>query len=243
VSGGAAGFAPLVARLEAAGHSCFAWSAPGYDGTPPIAPYTLAGLAAALESDLARQGIAHPVLVGHSMGGMLALECAATWATPPVALVLACTVPAFRLEGAARSAFLARRLAGIDAPGGMAATARALIPSLAAPGADPACIEPAVAVMATIPSSTYRVAVTALTDFDRRADLPRLDLPVLCVTGEADTVAPPATMAAMARQLPRGSYLELAGSGHLAPLEKPRAFADVVANWLTNLDEGSEKGR
>jgi len=189
-----------------------------------------------LAADLARRGIARPVLVGHSMGGMLALECAATWTRPPAALVLACTVPAFRLEGAARSAFLARRLAGIDAPGGMAANARALIPTLAAPGADPACVAAAVAVMATIPATTYRAAVTAVTDFDRRADLPRLAVPALCVAGEADTVATPAAMQAMARQLPGGHYLELAGAGHLAPLEQPGAFAAAVADWLAALD-------
>jgi 3-oxoadipate enol-lactonase len=239
VSGGASGFAPLVAALEAAGHRCLAWPAPGYDGTPPIAPYTLAGMAAVLEADLARHCIVGPVLVGHSMGGMLALECAATWTTPPAALVLACTVPAFRLEGAAQTAFLARRLAGIDAPGGMATTARALIPSLAAPGADPACVEAAQAVMAAIPAATYRLAVTALTDFDRRADLPRLGMPGLCVAGEADTVATPTVMSAMARQLRRGRYVELPGAGHLAPLEKPVEFAGLVARWLASLDEGS----
>lgn len=232
VSGGAAGFAPVARVLEAAGHTCLAWSAPGYDGTPPVTPYTLAGMAAALEADLARRSIARPVLVGHSMGGMLALECATSWATPPAALVLACTVPAFRLEGAARTAFLSRRLAGIEAPGGMAAAARALIPSLAAPGADTACIEAAVEVMSAIPAATYRAAVTALTDFDRRADLPGLDLPVLCVAGEVDAVATPATMAAMARRLPRGRYVELPGAGHLAPLEKPRAFGDLIGGWL-----------
>lgn len=236
VSGGGAGFAPLRALLEAPGHACLAWSAPGYEGTPSIAPYTLAGMAAALEADLARRGMARPVLVGHSMGGMLALECAATWSTPPSALVLACTVPAFRLEGAARTAFLARRLAGVEGPGGMARVAGALIPSLAAPQADPACLAAAIAVMAAIPAATYRLAVTALTDFDRRAELPRLTLPALCVAGQADTVATPAAMAALARQLPAGSYVELAGAGHLAPLEKPEAFADEVTSWLAGLD-------
>jgi 3-oxoadipate enol-lactonase len=230
VSGGAAGFAPLRALLEAAGHACLAWSAPGYEDTPSIAPYTLAGMAAALEADLARRGMARPVLVGHSMGGMLALECAASWPTPPAALVLACTVPAFRLEGAARTAFLARRLAGADGPGGMARVARALIPSLASPQADPACL-------AAIPAATYSLAVTALTDFDRRVELPRLTLPALCVAGQADTVATPVAMAALARQLPAGGYVELADAGHLAPLEKPQAFAEAVTGWLAGLDE------
>lgn len=196
-------------------------------------------MAAALEADLTRRGIITPVLIGHSMGGMLALECAATWASPPAALVLACTVPAFRLEGAARAEFLARRLAGIEEAGGMAAAARALIPGLAAADAEAAAVAAAVQAMSRIPAATYRAAVTALTDFDRSADLPRLDLPVLCVAGQADSVARPAAMAAMARRLAQGRYVELAGAGHLAPLEKPEAFARLVVPWLAGLDAGN----
>lgn len=194
-------------------------------------------MAAALAADLARRGWRRPVVVGHSMGGMLALECAATWPEPPAALVLACTVPAFRLEGAAREAFLARRLAGIDGPEGMARTARALIPAMAAPAADPACLAAAVDVMAAIPAATYRLAVTALADFDRHADLARIPLPVLCVAGAADTVARPAAMVAMARQCPRGQFKEVAGAGHLLPLERPEAFAEIVLEFIGGLAE------
>lgn len=171
------------------------------------------------------------------MGGMLALECAAAWADPPAALVLACTVPAFRLEGAAREAFLTRRLAGIDGPQGMARTARTLIPALAAPAADPACIAAAMVVMAAIPAPTYRLAVTALADFDRHADLARIPLPALCLAGAADTVARPAAMAAMARRLPRGQFTEVVGAGHLLPLERPEAFTEILLQFVGGLAE------
>lgn len=235
MSGGAAGFAPLCDALEAFGHRCLAWSAPGYDDAPDLDPWTLPGVARVLDEDLRRRGMAQPVLVGHSMGGMLALECAAAWAVPPAALVLACTVPAFRLEGLAREAFLARRLAGIDGPDGMAATARTLIPTLAAGDADPSRVADAVKVMSAIPATTYRRAVTALADFDRRAELARLVPPALCVAGRRDGVATPLAMAGLARQLGQGRYVELAGAGHLAPLEQPLEFAAVVADFLASL--------
>lgn len=239
MSGGAAGFTPVVTCLATHGIVAQTWSAPGYDGAPLIDPYSLAGLAARLWTDLSADGDpGKVVLAGHSMGGMLALECAATWPVPPAALVLACAVPAFRLEGRARDEFLARRLSGIDAPNGMARTAGALIPALVGDGAVPGCIAAAIDVMAGIPPETYRRAVTALADFDRQADLRRLALPSLCLAGSRDTVARPARVAAMADCLPRAVLEVVDGAGHLLPLERPAVFAERVAAFLRGLGLG-----
>jgi 3-oxoadipate enol-lactonase len=119
----------------------------------------------------------------------------------------------------------------------MARTAQALIPAMAAPEADPACLAAAVAVMAAIPAPTYRLAVTTLADFDRQADLARIPVPALCVAGAADTVARPAAMAAMARRLPRGQFTEVAGAGHLLPLERPEVFAEILLEFVGGLAE------
>ena len=55
---------------------------------------------------------------------------------------------------------------------------------------------------------------------------------MLALAGERDATAPPAVMEKMARKIPGAEYVVLAGCGHLANLERPRAFDDAVLGWL-----------
>ena len=73
------------------GYRCVAWDQPGYGGTAPVEPYTFEKLSEAL----ARQIDEPAVLVGHSMGGMLAQETYARYPGRVTALVLTFTSPAF----------------------------------------------------------------------------------------------------------------------------------------------------
>ena len=57
-------------------------------------------------------------------------------------------------------------------------------------------------------------------------------MPVLALAGEHDATAPPAVMEKMAQKIPGAEYVLLPGCGHLANLERPRAFDDAVVGWL-----------
>src|SRR5260370_34351621 len=48
-----------------------AWDMPGYGGSVPLAAVSMATLAEALHDFLQQIGTARPVLVGHSIGGMI----------------------------------------------------------------------------------------------------------------------------------------------------------------------------
>ncbi len=222
----------MLERLTETGWPSQTWSAPGYDGQPIAHPYSLSRLAALLEDEL-RPETGPVVLVGHSMGGMLALTCAAQWSHPPAAMILLCTVPAFQLRGAAREEFLTRRLAGIDTPTGMRGAAERLIPTLVAESATPETIAQAVAVMAAISPETYRQAVTALTDFDLRPHLARMEMPILCLSGVEDRVSTPAHMAALAAALPNAAHRTHDRAGHLLPQEQPAWVAAQIHDFLT----------
>jgi pimeloyl-ACP methyl ester carboxylesterase len=56
--------------------------------------------------------------------------------------------------------------------------------------------------------------------------------PALVVVGERDVICPPELARTMARLLPAGELVELAGSGHLSPLEAPDELVEAVAAWL-----------
>ncbi len=237
VSGRAEVWRPLLPALAASGRRVLAWEMPGYadPSEPPCTDFD--GWRAALAEALDEAGVARCALLGHSLGGMIALDFAAALPQRVEALLLACTTPSFGASsGAAQQAFLRHRLGPLEEGGTMAALAEALIPSMAAEAAPHEMLAVHRRLMAAIPADSYRAAIRALVHFDRRAALPGIECPALCIAGEQDRIATPAVMQAMARRLPRAEFEPLPAAGHLAPFERPTAFLARLLTFLDSLD-------
>ena len=80
VGGGRHGWATQQAHVAALGWRSLAWDMPGYGDSPMVTPYDFAHLAQALWQMLDAAGIDQAVLVGHSMGAMVALQA---WTQKP----------------------------------------------------------------------------------------------------------------------------------------------------------------
>jgi pimeloyl-ACP methyl ester carboxylesterase len=63
-------------RAFAPGHAVYVLTLPGFDGRPPAGPAPFAAARAAVEELIAGRHLDKPVLVGHSLGGILALAVA-----------------------------------------------------------------------------------------------------------------------------------------------------------------------
>jgi len=234
ISGDAAGAAALLPGLTPAGWRGLAWDMPGYGASRAIEPVDFDGWAGALVALLDAADLARAVLVGHSLGGMIALHTAARFPGRVAGLVLACCTPAFGASsGALQRDFLARRLGPLDEGADMRGLAVDLIPGMVGPGADPEVVGAAVERMAAIPPDSYRAAMHALVRFDQRAALPGLSMPALVVAGRHDRVSAPAVVRSMAGRLPDARYRQI-DAGHLAPYEAPDAFAAVVREFLAD---------
>jgi pimeloyl-ACP methyl ester carboxylesterase len=178
-------------------------------------------------------GAERSVLVGHSMGGMVAQELVAGAPRRVQALVLACTSSAFgKPEGDWQARFVADRLAPLDAGLGMAGMAAKLVPGMVAPGSVPAALATSMAVMARVPEATYRTALRAIAAFDRRAALAEIRIPTLCLAGEHDRTAPPEVMLRMAQRIAGAEYRCLSDAGHIANVEQPEEFNAAVVDFL-----------
>ena len=223
-----------VSALAAAGLRAVAVDLPGYGGSAALGPVTLAGMVDAVVALIDALAPRRVALVGHSMGGMVAQELAATRAGVPLhALVLACTSPAFgKPEGDWQAKFVAERLAPLDAGLGMPGMAARLVPSMVSPQAVPGAPERALAVMARVPEATYRAALASIVAFDRRAALPSIGVPTLCLAAEHDRTAPPDVMQRMAAKIAGADYLCLPAAGHIANVEQPAAFNAAVLAFL-----------
>lgn len=242
VGGGREGWAETGEALAGAGWRVLAVDQPGYGLSPLIEPCNLEGMAHAVQRliDWAGGGRdargADPgaaLLVGHSMGGMVAQELAARSPRHVAALVLLATSPAFgSADGQWQRRFLAERFAPLDAGLGMAGLAARLTPALAGRDAAPERVAAAQLLMAGVPEATYRAVLAALVRFDRREALARIAVPTLVVTGEDDRTAAPEVARRMAARIAGAELAILPATGHLAMLEQPAVFADVLLDFV-----------
>jgi len=237
IGGGRQAFARQMQPLVDAGYHAVAWDMPGYGHSATVDPYTFETLA---EECIELIGVLDPerlVLVGHSMGGMVAQEVVArapeSLRARVAALVLAGTSAAFgKADGEWQRRFVDERTAPLDAGHSMAELATQLVAQMVAPGASDAARAEAVEVMSHVPPQSYRSALQALMGFDHREQLASLAMPVLLIAGTDDRNAPPAVMQGMAERIPRAQYVCLEGCGHLMSFEQPAAFNDALLAFL-----------
>ena len=233
IGGGHLSFAPQVESLASNGYRAVAWDMPGYGHSAPIEPYTFKGLAQSCIQLIETLKCEQVILLGHSMGGMVAQEVVARRPELVSRLVLCGTSAAFgEPEGEGQRAFIAQRTAPLDAGKSMAELAETLVPQMVGPGSLPEGVRLAAHCMALVPPATYRRALECIVTFDRRANLANIVVPTLVIAGQHDRNAPPAVMKKMAEAIAHSTYIEMKGVGHLQNLEAPDDFDALLLNFL-----------
>ena len=122
IGGGAESFAP---QLVVAGDTFAfrAWDMPGYGESDPVTPLTFEALSNALSDFLTALDVPSAHLMGHSIGGMLALEHAVRRPGEVASLTLIGTTPAFGgRDDSFKTAFLKARLEPLERGAGCSAT-------------------------------------------------------------------------------------------------------------------------
>jgi 3-oxoadipate enol-lactonase len=214
-------------------YRAIAWDMPGYGGSMALREVSIATLADALHDFLQQVGVARPILVGHSIGGMIVQQWLTKNTGIAAAVALAQTSPAFgKSDGDWQREFISARLGPLDRGETMASLAPALVQELVGDDPDLSGMELARECMAAVPEASYRACMLALLGFDQRAALSNITVPTLVLSGSRDKNAPAPMMAKMASYIPSASYLELAGAGHLANLEQPAAFYAALDGFL-----------
>ncbi len=247
VGGGRQAWMHSGAALAAQGYRVLAADQPGYGKSSTIDPYDMAGMADAVRRLIdwagagagAGAGANTTLVVGHSMGGMVAQELVARSPAHVRALVLAATSPAFGAPGGTWQAdFLRSRFQPLDAGRGMPGLAAELVAAMAGRDAPPARLAEAQALMAAVPEATYRSALAALVRFDRREALGLIKVPTLVVTGEDDRTAAPEVARRMAARIAGAELTIVPATGHLLMLEQPAAFDRVLLDFVVRRVQG-----
>jgi 3-oxoadipate enol-lactonase len=214
-------------------YRAIAWDMPGYGGSAILPDVSIATLGDALSDFLRQVNITRPILVGHSIGGMIVQQWLTKDAGTATAVVLAQTSPAFgRPDGDWQKEFIDARFGPLDRGETMASLAPSLVEDLVGDDPDVGGMELARSCMAAVSEATYRATMLALLGFDQRAALRNISVPTLVLSGTRDRNAPAPMMAKMASFIPSVSYVELEGVGHLANLERPTAFNAALDGFL-----------
>lgn len=227
-----------ASAIAAAGLRAFSIDLPGYGESAAMAPPDMDSFVAAVLAVIDHAAARRTVLLGHSMGGMVAQELVAREPSRVHGLVLACTSAAFGGSGGRgvdswQQRFVAERLTPLDAGLGMAGMAQRLVPGMVSPASSAAARQLSTAVMSRVPEATYRAALKAIVEFDRREALASIVVPTLVLAAEHDRTAPPDMMQRMAARIgSHAQYRCLPQAGHIANVEAPAAFNAAVLEFL-----------
>ena len=216
---------------------------PGHGGSSALAapPETLDPFADRVAHLLDERAL----VVGHSLGGVVALRLAARRPELVRGLVLAGCAG---ISSATRSAERALTLVSLVKPGKHAsrwrrAIARSPLLRRLAFGsisvADPRALSPLAANGFLAGSGQYtdvRSAGDALVRSDPRLDLERVRCPALVLHGTRDAQVPLRDAFEYARRL-RAPLRSVADCGHLVIGERPQVVVDAISDWVRQLDE------
>jgi len=204
---------PTVA-LDLPGHGALV-DQPG----PP--EMSVAAYAAFVRAEVEARGISRPTLVGHSLGGGIALRLALD--APEFVRKLALVGSGARLRVA--PAFLdAARAAGSH---GVEMLTQMSFAEAHTAQAD-AYYE---RLAPTAPGMLYR-DLAACDRFDVMADVERITQQMLLIVGADDRMTPPKYAEYLHARLPNSTLAVIPDAGHYAQLEQPQAVADALRAWL-----------
>jgi pimeloyl-ACP methyl ester carboxylesterase len=210
------------------------WDAPGYGGsfdfpdeTPALEDYASA-LAALLEALKLEQA----VVVGHSLGALIAACAAAKFPARFERLVLAaCSSGHATYEPSRREAMLKMRLDAFSG-GDPSAYARSRMKNLFSPEAAPEVLEEAVGVMAQIKQPGFPQATRMVSASDIFPYLGRIKAPTRVICGTDDMVTPATMNIKIAESIAGADFIPIEGAGHWLHLEFADQFNEAVRSFV-----------
>lgn len=222
--GGSAGTWDQVVAILGPDYSSRAIDLPGFgEAAAAVGPYAVADYVDAVEALIGAEGLSATIVVGHSMGGKVALALAAGRPAHLRALLLLAPSPPTPepIEEAARQK-------SIDGWGDRGNAARMLAVATANPLSIPAQGR-AIDDMMRCGRAAWTAWLTSGSREDISADTARIDVPVTILSGTGDTVIPIAVLRReVAGRLAAARVELVSGAGHLLNLEAPLAVADAV---------------
>lgn len=230
----------VIAALDGSFDIC-AFDLTGHGGSAACMDgVTIEDLAADLAATMRADGLGSAIVVGCSLGGMVAQALAI--AAPDLAQGLVLANTNFIQTEAGRTAMRAR---ADEARKGMAQIAPGTLDRWFTPDVVAANTQGVAHIRRVLLASdalSHARCWEAIGDLDLAAGLPAITVPALVVAGGDDRSIPLEKSRALAEALPQGALHVIAGAGHLTPFERPGEFADLVKAFAEKIGKCSFQG-
>lgn len=213
---------PII-RYDKRGH--------GLSDCPP-GPYTLRDHTADLAGLLTGLQVQSAILIGVSVGGMIALEFAHQHPEHVQALVL-CDTGA-KIGGAE---YWTERSTAVR-QGGLAPLAPMILArwfSSTFAETEPAAYRGYHNMLTRTPVEGYAATCEALRDADLREVVRTINVPALVLCGDEDLATPPSLGRELTGALPNARFALISQAGHIPSIEQPQALATTIQHFLKEI--------
>lgn len=204
----------------------------GLSDCPP-APYSIRDHARDLTGLLDRLEVQQAILIGISVGGMIAQDFAATWPERVKALVLCDTRAKIGTAADWNERIDTLRQYGMDHLGD-AILARWFMPSFIEKS--PEAYRGYYNMLTRTPVEGYTGTCEAIRDADLTKATRKIKVPSLVLCGSRDISTPPDLVLQLAGQLANSRFEIIEGAAHLSCIEQPVAVAAGIARFLQGQD-------
>ncbi len=195
--------------------------------------YAIDVLAEDMVAVMHRLGLTACHVLGTSMGGFVAQAIALAHPELCRSLILCHTAPRMAIP----ADVVEKRVAAL-ATMAMDEYAAIVLEQALSPGAGAGLRAWVAAMITANDKRAYAQVLTeGLSGFDASANLHRLRMPTLVITGELDQVLPPAGGRELAQLIPGAQLVEVSGVGHLGYAENPLAFNEAVLAFLREIND------
>jgi len=215
-----------------------AWDAPGAgQSQDPLESFGIDDWANTLAGVLDAAGVRQAHVIGLSWGGLLAQEFYRRYPSRLFSLVLVDTYAGW--TGSLTAPVAEQRLQAALNDSALAPSdfVQKYLPGMFSETAGGDIRRELGTIMSDFHPTGFRLMATALAHADTRPLLATINVPTLLIWGDADARSPLSVGQAMCVAIP-GARLEIInGAGHLANLERPHEFNDIVRNFFLFLSK------
>jgi 3-oxoadipate enol-lactonase len=198
--------------------------------TCPPAPYSMGGLIHDAERLLDALAVRDCVVVGLSIGGMIAQGLAAKRLDLVRAVVLSNTAPKIGTRD-----LWAERIAAVETEGLTAMSEAIMARWFSRAFRESPGVIPWRRMVETTPAAGYAGCSAAIAGTDFYTTTAALRLPALVIAGTEDGSTPPDLVRDLADLIPGARYELIRGAGHLPCVEKPEVFGPLLASFLSDI--------
>jgi pimeloyl-ACP methyl ester carboxylesterase len=215
-----------IRRLR--GYRLYAVDLPGHGKSEGRGNQTIESYCQSLIQWMDNIRIFRGVIVGHSMGGAIALNMALQYPDRVVALGL--------VGSGARLQVTPSIIENSSSSTTFTIAVKDIMDRAFSPLSDPRLRELAAQKMETIRPSVLHGDFQACNNFDRMESIRKIRVPTLVICGQDDQLTPVRYSQFLANQIPRAQLRILAQAGHMVMLEQPQAVANELSAFLSTLN-------